>query len=137
MPLYRALRSLEIDSGCVLIPKAQSAFRALPRLPLVLPFTLGATLEHAVRDHQLHAKFETRGVSCTSCWEIAFGYAHTNRVIVRIDESSCERYGIHRYVVKDHLSPQLIEKPQDEETVLVWDTDGCFPADVVAEIIRI
>jgi hypothetical protein len=123
MPLYRALRDEEIKAGCILLPKSQEAFRALPRLPLVLPFTLGETEEHAVRDHQWDGKFPTRGASCTTEWSVAVRYAAKNKIVVSIDESKCDSLGLRRYVVRDIVHSKLIIHPEDEEVVLVSDKE--------------
>jgi hypothetical protein len=108
MPLYRALRDVEIKAGCVLIPKSQAPFRALPRLPQMLPFTLGQREEHAVRQHQWNGKYLTRGVSCTTEWSVVLRYAAKKKIIVCIDESKCDWFGIRRYRVRDHVPLQLI-----------------------------
>src|SRR5262249_3397759 len=135
MPLYRALRDVEIEAGFVLIPKSQAPFRALPRLPLVLPFRLGETDDHAVREQQWDGKFLTRGVSCTTEWSVALRYGAKTKIIVRIDESKCDLFGIRRYRVRDHVPSELIIHPDDEEVILVWDKDGAFPKEIVSEVI--
>ena len=144
MPLYRALRDEEIKAGCILLPKSQEAFRALPRLPLVLPFTLGEREEHAVRDHQ-DAEWkkkdptrDTRGASCTTEWSVAERYAAEHKIIVRIDESKCRSLGVRRIVVRDIVPSKLIIHPEDEEVVLVSDKeDGAFPKEIIIEVIDI
>lgn len=134
MPLYRALRDVEISAGNILIPKSQAPFLAHPRLPIVLPFTLGEREEHAVREQQWNGQYPTRGVSCTTEWKIALQYATTSRVIVRIDEEACDRLGIHRCRVRDRVPLQLIAHPEDEEVILVSDEDGPLPKEIVAEV---
>ena len=137
MPLYRALRDVEIAAGNILIPKSQAPFRAHPRLPLVLPFTLGEREEHAVREHQWDSQYPTRGVSCTTDWKVAMRYAATSKSIVVIDEVECERLGIRRYRVRDYVPPQLIAHPEDEEVILVFDHDGALPKEIVIAAYRI
>lgn len=137
MPLYRALRDAEIEAGKVLIPKSQAPFRAYPKLPLVLPFTLGEREEHAVRDQQWDGKYPTRGVSCTTEWNVALRYAAKTKIIVSIDEAKCNRLGIRRFRVRDHVPLQLIVHPEDEEVILVFDRDGAFPREIVNAVFDI
>jgi hypothetical protein len=138
MPLYRALRDAEIKAGCILIPKSQEPFRALPRFPLVFPITLGETEEHAVRDHQWNGEFLTRGASCTTEWSVAVRYAAKSKIVVSIDESKCDSLGVRRYVVRDIVPSELIIHPEDEEVILVSDKeDGAFPKEIVSEVIDI
>jgi hypothetical protein len=138
MALYRALRDSEIKAGCILIPKSQAPFRSLPRFPLVFPVTLGETEEHAVRDHQWNGKFPTRGVSCTTEWSVAVRYAAKNKVVVSIDESKCDSFGIRRFRVRGHVHSKLIIHPEDEEVILVSDNeDGTFPKEIVSEVFQI
>jgi hypothetical protein len=134
MPLYRALRDAEIKAGNILIPKSQAPFRAHPKLPLVIPFTLGEREEHAVRDHQWDGKYPTRGVSCTTEWKVALRYAATKKVVVSIDEAECNRFGIRRFHVRDHVPLELIVHPEDEEVILVSDRDGALPKEIVTAV---
>jgi hypothetical protein len=86
--LFRALRREEIEAGNVLIPKGQGPFQADPRLGIDtrLPFKLGPTEEHAVRQHQWNQSgFPTSGVSTTPHISRAKYYAQKNKVIVKID----------------------------------------------------
>ena len=137
MPLYRALRDVEVSAGNMLIPKSQEPFRAHPRLPLVLPFTLGEREEHAVREHQWDSQYPTRGVSCTTDWKVAVRYAAASKTVVAIDEAECERLGIRRYRVRDCVPLQLIVHPDDEEVILVSDCDGALPKAIVIAAYRI
>jgi hypothetical protein len=137
MPLYRALRDAEIEAGNILIPKGQAPFRANPKLPLVLPFTLGEREEHAVRDHQWDGQFPTRGVSCTTEWNVALRYAATAKIIVSLDEAGCNRFGIRRFRVRDYVPVELIVHPEDEELILVWDRDGALPKEIVTAVFDI
>jgi hypothetical protein len=137
MPLYRALRQDEIEAGFVLIPKSQTAFRAHPKLPLVLPVYLGEAEEHAVRDHQCDGQYLTRGVSCTTEWTVALRYARASNVIVSIDEAVCERLGIRRFRVREHTPLELIIHPEDEEVILVYDKNGVFPKEIVTAVFEI
>lgn len=134
MPLYRALRDAEIEAGNILIPKSQAPFRANPKLPLVLPFKLGEREEHAVRDHQWNGQFPTRGVSCTTEWDIALRYAATAKIIVSLDETVFNRFGIRRFRVRDCVPLELIIHPEDEEVILVFERDGAFPKEIIAEV---
>ena len=137
MSLFRALREAEIEAGNILIPKSQAPFLAHPRLPLVLPFTLGEREEHAVREHQWDSKYPTRGISCTTEWSAALRYASRCKVIVTISEELCEAHGIRRYRVRDHVPLQLIEHPEDEEVILVSSVDGPLPAAIVTTVTRV
>jgi hypothetical protein len=137
MPLFRALREAEIKAGNILLPKSQAPFLAHPRLPLVLPFTLGEREEHAVREHQWDSKYPTRGISCTSEWAVAQRYASTSKVIVTISEELCEAHSIRRYRVRDHVPLQLIEHPEDAEIILVSSVDGPLPPDIITAVTRV
>lgn len=134
MPLFRALREAEIEAGNVLIPKSQAPFLAHPRLPLVLPFTLGEREEHAVREHQWDSKYPTRGISCTTAWSVAERYAQKLKVVVTISEDLCDALSIRRYRVRDHVPLQLIEHPEDEEVILVSSIDGPLPLEIVTAV---
>ena len=136
MLLFRALRDIEVESGNVLIPKNVAPFLAHPRLPITLPFILGEREEHAVREHQWDSKYPTRGISCTTKWDVALSYARS-KVVVSIDEEACEAHGIRRYIVKEHLPLSMIEHPDDEEVILVSESEGALPTEVVAEIFPI
>ena len=128
--LYRALRREEIDADCVLIPKSQEPFPAEARLGIDtrLPFQLGPTEEHAVRQHQWNQHgFPARGVSTTPHIERARVYAHTNKVIVTIDREVLSKHGIKEYVVKKWISALDIAVPEDDEVILVMEKDGSFP----------
>ena len=137
MPLYRALNDIEVEAGNVLIPKSHEPFLANPKLPNVLPFTLGNREEHAVRDHQWNGEYPTRGVSCTTEWKIALHYAAKTKVIVRISEDACNRFGILRFRVRDCIPLELIVRPQDEEVILVCDKNGAFPKEIIASVLNI
>ena len=137
MFLYRALRDAEIAAGNVLIPKSQAPFRAHPRLPMVLPFTLGEREEHAVREHQWSGQYPTRGISCTTNRQVALRYAARSKVIVTISEDLCERHAIRRFHVRDFVPLELIVHPDDEEVILVSEADGPLPSEIVTDVIRV
>ena len=137
MPLYRALNVAEIEAGYVLIPKSQAPFRAPPRLPNELPFTLSETEENAAREHQWDGKFPARGVSCTTKWTVAVRYAAKKKIMVCIDESKCERFGVRRIRVCDIVPLKLIIHPEDEEVILVFDKDGALPKEIISEVIDV
>jgi hypothetical protein len=134
MPLFRALRDVEIAAGNILIPKSQAPFVAHPILPITLPFQLGESAIHAVRIHQMNGKFPTRGVSCTTDWNIALRYAERSKVVVRIREDILESHGIRRYRVRDHVPPSQVEHSDDEEVILVCDREGPFPKEIVEKV---
>lgn len=140
--LYRALRSEEIDAGFILIPKSQREFKALPRLGIDtrLPFILGETVEHAVRQHQWQQNgFPTRGISTTPHIHRATFYAQRYQIIVRIDRSSLNRFGIKEYVVAELLSKssQDIACQEDNEVILVREQDGAWPKEVIDQVLKL
>ena len=137
MPLYRALRDIEIDAGYVLIPKSKAPFVAHPRIPNILPFRLGEHEEHAVRDHQWNGNYETRGISCTTSWEVALKYAKKLKVIVRISEEACDRLNISRICVSDMVPSDLIVCRDDQEIIIVSKTDDPLPKEIIAEVFHI
>jgi hypothetical protein len=135
--LYRALRQAEIDAGNILIPKGQKPFVAPLRLPFRLPAQLGDTVEHAIRDHQDHGKFPTRGISTTPFLERAVHYAQRHRVIARIDRSTLVKLGVRSFRVRDRVDPQFISVPEDDEIILLYEEGDCLPRECIAEVIRI
>ena len=139
--LYRALRVEEIEAGYVLIPKGQGPFLALPRLGIDtrLPFVLGATEEHAVKQHQMGEIFQTSGISTTPHLERAKYYAKTHRVIVKISRQRLAQLGIREYVVEEVLQPFSADilVPEDDEVILAHDTDGPFPKELIDEVINL
>jgi hypothetical protein len=135
--LYRALRFEEINAGYVLIPNSQEPFLAEARIGIDtrLPFQLGSTEEHAIRQHQWEQNgFPTRGISTTPHFERAKYYARINKVIVKIDRKLFGKYRIKEYIVKDWLlSPSDIAVPEDEEIILVQEVAGVFPQELICE----
>jgi hypothetical protein len=126
---------LEVEAGNVLIPKNPTApFRSHPNLPQVLPFLLGENVKHAVKNHQWHGQYHTRGVSCTPKWGIALYYALTTNIIVRIDEAKCNHFGIRFYRVRDWVPSGSIPHPEDEEIILVSDINGALPKEIVTAV---
>jgi hypothetical protein len=133
MFLYRALRPEEITRG-VLIPKSREPFVAHPRLPLVLPFTLGERPEHAVRAHQWDGLYPTSGVSTTPHFQRAEYYAQHHRTIAKIALERLATFGIQMFRVSDYVDSSLIVAPQDDEVILVYPDAECFPKEIIAEI---
>lgn len=138
--LYRALRQEEIDADYTLIPKSQEPFESHPRLGIDtrLPFVLGATTGHAVRQHQWEQSgFPTRGISTTPHLERALFYAQANKVIVKIDRNLFDKHRVKEYVVKDLLRtfPADIAVPDDDEVILVLEDEDLFPSEIICEII--
>ncbi|HSA85791.1 MAG TPA: hypothetical protein VLE46_06395 [Nitrospira sp.] len=138
--LYRALRAAEIEADCVLIPKDQGPFEANPRLGIDtrLPFALGPTEEHAVRQHQWQQNgFPTSGVSTTPHLERALFYAASGGVIVEIDRQLFSAYGVREYVVNSILGehPVDIAVPEDDEVILVREEAGPFPKQLIVRVI--
>lgn len=135
--LFRALRDDEIEAGCILIPKSTEPFSASPRLPNVLPVDLAPGAQHAVREHQWHGKFPTRGVSTTPHLARALHYARRSLVIVRLDVVQLAAIGIELYRVSEHVPASLIVAPEDDEVILVRQEDGAFPASCIAEVMHV
>jgi hypothetical protein len=137
--LYRALRFIEVEAGCILIPKSQETFAADPRLDIDtrFPFILGPTEEYAVRQHQWNQNgFPTRGISTTPHIDRARFYAQANKVIVKIDRESLADHGIKEYVVAEVIDFG-IAVPEDDEVILVKDNDGLFPKEIIVEVIHV
>ena len=136
MALYRSLNIEEINRGCVLYPKSALPFKAHPRIPISLPFYLGERKEHAVREHQWCGEYKTSGVSCTKELAIAKTKYFGEGVIVEIDEEKIKLHGIKKYVVKEWLDENMIEFPEDEEVILVYEGGHEFPKDILKVIIN-
>lgn len=137
--LYRALRVAEIEAGYVLVPKAQGPFEAGPRLGIDtrLPFVLGQTEEHAVRQHQWKQNgFPTSGVSTTPHLERARFYAVPGGVIVEVDRRLFSMYEVREYVVNSILGehPVDIAVPDDDEIILVRDGAEPFPKQLIVRV---
>jgi hypothetical protein len=138
--LYRALRRDEIAQR-VLIPKEQEPFAANPRLGIDtrLPFTLGPTPEHAVRQHQWQQRgFPTRGVSTTPHLHRARLYAK-HRVIAVVSRNLLPGFGIEEFAVNDWLGrhPEDIACAEDEEVILVAGTLGPLPAEIIERLVNL
>jgi hypothetical protein len=139
--LYRALRPEEIARG-VLIPKSQEPFTADPRLAIDtrLPFILGPTTEHAVRQHQWQQQgFDTRGVSTTPHLRRARFYASTHRLIAVIRRDLLVGFGIEEFRVNEWLAdhPEDIACTDDDEVILVCETPGPLPAEIIERMIGV
>jgi len=132
--LYRALRREEIEAGCILIPKSQKPFRANFRFPVKFPAEFGETVPHAIRDHQDHGKFPTRGISTTPFYQRALHYAQHQRRIARIDVTALSSRGVKCYRVADFVEPEFIAKPEDDEVILVYEDASDFPDGCIAEV---
>jgi hypothetical protein len=140
--LYRALRIEEIEAGYVLIPKSNGPFRAGPRLGIDtrLPFILGPTTENAVRQHQWGQKgFPTSGVSTTPHYHRAEFYAQKHRIVLRIDRSLLEQYGIAEFEVREYLKTYSkdIAVPEDDEIIIVKNDGSMFPQEIIDRVIKI
>ena len=139
--LYRALRIEEIEAGYVLIPKSNEPFRADPRfgIDMRFPITFGST-ENAVRQHQWGQKgFPTSGVSTTPHYHRAEFYAQKHRIVLRIDRSLLEQYGIAEFKVRKYLKthPKDIAVPEDDEIIIVKNGGGIFPQEIIDKVIKI
>jgi hypothetical protein len=131
--LYRALRPEEISRG-VLIPKSCGPFVAEPRLPQVLPFTLGKRPEHAVRAHQWEGRYPTSGVSTTPHLKRAEHYAKGNRTIAKIEVARLAQFHVQTFRVSDYVDPSLNCVPEDDEVILVCPETESFPVEIVIDI---
>jgi hypothetical protein len=136
MFLYRALRPEEITTG-VLIPKSRELFVAEPRLPLVLPFTLGKRPEHAVRAHQWDGRYPTSGVSTTPHLKRAEYYAQHHRTIAKIAVDRLAASGVQMFRVSEYVDSSLISAPEDDEVILVCPGAERFPKEIIAEIFQL
>src|SRR5690242_2920224 len=119
--LFRALRTSEIEANHVLIPKESTEFKSDPVFGIddALPMVFYCE-ENAVRQHQWNQNgLPTRGVSTTPFYERALYYAQRNRVIVKIDTSRFEAFGIKTYDVNEILGfrPSDIAVPEDSEII--------------------
>ncbi|MBL7163434.1 MAG: hypothetical protein ISS57_12575 [Anaerolineales bacterium] len=138
--LYRSLRPEEINAGNILIPKVQGVFFAEPRLGIDtrLPFVLGPTQEHAVRQHQWNQDgYSTSGVSTTPFLDRARYYAQKNKVIVKIDRNVLHLHGIKEFIVKNWLGkfPEDIAVPEDDEVILTKITGDPWPKEIIVDVI--
>ena len=140
--LYRALRDVEIASGNRLIPKINSNEEfisgAMFGIDTSFPISLYG-VDNKVRQHQWKQDgLSTHGISTTPHLERAEFYAQKNRVIVKIDTSLFEKYGIASYDVNDILKhkPDDIAEKEDNEIILTYREIGEFPCEIIVDIIR-
>jgi hypothetical protein len=134
--LYRALRPEEISRG-VLIPKSCGPFVAEPRLPQVLPFTLGERPEHAVRAHQWKGRYPTSGVSTTPHLKRAEHYAQRHRTIAKISVERLGQFQVQTFRVSDYVHASQICVPEDDEVILVCSDAECFPKEIITDIFEL
>ncbi len=134
--LYRALRPQEISRG-VLIPKSCGPFVAEPRLPQVLPFTLGERPEHAVRAHQWEGRYPTSGVSTTPHLKRAEHYAQRHRRIARIAVARFVQFHIQTFRVSDYVHASQVCVPEDDEIILVYPDAESFPEEIITDIFEL
>lgn len=139
--LYRALRSVEIEADNSLIPKESLEFKSDPifGIDTTLPFKFYCE-ENAVRQHQWQqAGLPTRGISTTPFYARALFYAQSNKVIVKIDTSLFDDLGIITFDVNEVLGerPSDIAVPEDNEIILVYEKNGNFPSEIIAEVTKI
>ena len=132
--LFRGLAQTEVDSGCVPIAKKRAPFRAHPRLPLKLPFILGERVEHAVREHQWCGKYITSGISTSPLFERASIYGAQTGVVVEIDTTKFVELGVEAYKVADHVDPEFVVCPEDQEVILCYREGESLPREVIHKI---
>lgn len=137
--LYRGLREEEYALGR-LIPKGQGKPEQHPKLPRRLPFTLGETIENGAINHQKEigeepqGSYLTSGVSCTTSYEIAKGWATTGAKKGYVAVINCEildQYGIDKVDVS--ALPEVIN-PADKEIILYGTGGAPLPAEIIVRI---
>jgi hypothetical protein len=135
--LYRALRSVEIQEGNILIPKSTEKFASDPRFGIdtVFPISFGSS-ENAARQHNWNQNgYPTRGISTTPFYERALFYAERNNSpIAKIDTANFDKLGIEIYFVRD--LKHGIAVPEDDEHILIYEKDGAFPHEIIVEILK-
>ncbi len=136
--LYRALRSDEVEAGCVLIPRAQGPFAARSRSGAAVRAETPEA--RAVRQRQWRQRgCPVRGVSTTPHLERARRYAAPGGIVVELDRRLFERNWIHEYPVNEVLArfPAEIVAPEDEEVILVCELEGALPKEIVRRVLRV
>jgi hypothetical protein len=135
--LFRALRPEEISGG-VFIPRSCGPFVDEPRLPQILPFTLGKRREHAVRAQQWDSKkYPTSGVSTTPHLKRAKYYGQNHRTIAKIAVDRLDQFRVQMFRVSEHIHSSQICVPEDDEVILVCPDAECFPKEIIADIFEL
>lgn len=133
--LYRGLREEEVAEGIKLIPKGIQTFKDVK---LVIANASGyydfenigpvVTIENHIKG------LPTAGISVSTNKKIAIAYALFSPIgkqyVVTIDREKTRLFGITEIVVKEILPLWVIEKPDDDEVILVSET-GIFPKDII------
>jgi hypothetical protein len=133
--LYRALNEKEIESGNILVPKSSNEFSGSLYPPFTPSADVGNSTRNAIKNHQTCSNtFPSKGISTTANYEIALGYAKTNKVIAIINRDLLKKYSIEQYVVKENIHSDDITKHQDDEVILVYKQTGALPKAIIHEI---
>jgi hypothetical protein len=132
--LFRGLRLDEVAAGNVPLSKSLGPFLAHPRLPIRLPFVLGERVEHAVREHQWGGKYITSGISTSPLFERASIYGAQTGVVVEIDTTKFTELGVEAYKVADHVNPEFIVCPEDQEVILCYREGEPLPREIIHKI---
>jgi len=135
--LFRGLAQTEVNYGCVPVAKKQARFLAHPRLTLKLPFILGERVEHAVREHQWGGKYITSGISTSPLFERASIYGAQTGVVVEIDTTKFAELGVEAYKVADHVDPEFVVCPEDQEVILCYREGAPLPSEMILKIHRL
>jgi len=139
--LYRGLRKEEVDAGMILVPKGIQTFEDLKLITanaggFYEPRNLGPILR--VSRHIEGDK--SSGVSTSTNREVAISYALSSppgkQYVVVINREKARLLGIREIVVKEILPLWVIQKPDDEEVILVSDT-GVFPKEIIERVDKI
>ena len=103
----------------------------------MLPLTLGERVEHAVREHQwdkAENRYEPSGISTSPHLHRARHYAAINKIVVTIDTTTFDHFGIAAYHVLDCCHPDHVSVPEDDEVILVYRDRENFPKEVIADV---
>lgn len=102
--------------------------------------TWDSTPANAVIRHQLNQEgFPTSGISTTPDFERALFYARgrdgaSAGYVFKIDRISLSAHGVKEFIVSQFCKPSI---PQDNEVILVVDSELHLPPAVVVEVIHI
>lgn len=133
--LYRGLREEEVVEGIKLIPKGIQTFEDVK---LAKANASGCyDFENIVPVVTIRNHIEgqpTAGVSVSTNKRVARTYALSSppgkQYVVTIDREKTRLFGIKEIIVKEILPLCVIEKPDDDEVILVSET-GIFPKNII------
>ena len=141
--LYRGISEKMLKSNEGLIPKDTTFIKFVQygsgvRYDTV---TYGESVQNAVVVHQMDSfKFPTSGISATPFLERAKYYALNKGVrnkgyVYKINRDLLKNFYIKEYRVSEHIAPA--QMPEDDEVILVSETGGSLPKEIIVEIIEI